>query len=179
MWNNSIPAMKSACSNHKLSPDNTYEQIGQLWNAIQQVASDSFVDHRFILATVLQESTGCMVVGATNNGILNPGIMQTHAGSSFIGNDAGHEEQQASITQMIIDGTQGTSTGDGLVQGINRYGNIYEAARYYNSGIVNRFDVNAGMGATAGYVLDIANRMTGWMYGNDGTSGACTICGIC
>lgn len=31
------------------------EQIGQIWNAIQQVAEASLVDHRFILATIIQE----------------------------------------------------------------------------------------------------------------------------
>lgn len=105
--------------------------------------------------------------------------MQTHAGSSFIGNAASHDEQGASITQMVIDGVQGTSTGPGLVQAVNKYGNIYEAAREYNSGVVDHDDLNAGMGATAGYVLDIANRMTGWMYANQGTSGACSVCGVC
>lgn len=46
--------MKAACKNHGLTPDNTFEQIGQLWNSIQQVAKDSFLDHRFILSMVLQ-----------------------------------------------------------------------------------------------------------------------------
>lgn len=77
---------------------------------------------------------------------------------------------------MIIDGTQGTADGDGLVQCINQYGNIYEAARCYNSGAVDASNLNNGEGATASYVNDIANRMTGWVYGNDGNSafGSCT-----
>lgn len=56
----------------------------------------------------------------------NPGLMQSHDGSSFVGNSASTSAQQTSITQMIIDGTQGTTSGDGLVQAINDYGNIYE-----------------------------------------------------
>jgi len=69
---------------------------------------------------------------------------------------------------MIIDGTQGTSRGSGLVQCINQYGNIYEAARCYNSGTVDTSNLNNGEGATASYVNDIANRMTGWLYASGG-----------
>lgn len=54
--------------------------------------------------------------------------MQSDGGSTFIGNSASDSDQQASITQMIIDGTQGTVDGDGLVQCINQYGNIYEVS---------------------------------------------------
>lgn len=52
--------------------------------------------------------------------------MQSDGGVTFVGNTASNSAQQTSITQMIIDGTQGTSLGDGLVQCINQYGNIYE-----------------------------------------------------
>ncbi|RFU36325.1 hypothetical protein B7463_g114, partial [Scytalidium lignicola] len=164
MFNQYKPVMAQGCGNLGLSPEDTGEQIGQIWNAIQQVAQASLVDHRYILATIMQESIGCVHVGSTSNGVTNPGIMQSHDGSSFVGNGASQSDQQTSITQMVIDGTQGTSSGDGLVQGINDYGNIYEAARYYNSGSVNSGNLNDGLGATASYVNDIANRMTGWVY---------------
>ncbi|KAH8810978.1 hypothetical protein F5884DRAFT_263494 [Xylogone sp. PMI_703] len=166
MFNQYKDVMKQGCGNLGISPQDTDEQIGQIWNAIQQVAQSSLVDHRFILATIIQESLGCVHVGNTNNGVNNPGLMQSHDGSSFIGNQASWDQQQASITQMVIDGTQGTTAGDGLVQGINRYGNIYEAARYYNSGQVNSGNLNDGQGATASYVNDIANRLTGWVWAN-------------
>ena len=52
--------------------------------------------------------------------------MQSANGTSFVGNSQSADEQQASVTQMVVDGTQGTAYGDGLVQGINIYGNIYE-----------------------------------------------------
>jgi len=67
---------------------------------------------------------------------------------------------------MIVDGTQGTIHGDGLVQLINKYGNIYEAAREYNSGPngVDKSNLNNGGVATAAYVSDIANKMTGWVW---------------
>jgi hypothetical protein len=56
--------------------------------------------------------------------------MQSDGGSTFVGNSASTSDQQQSIIQMIIDGTQGTSDGDGLVQCINQYGNIYEVRLY-------------------------------------------------
>ena len=69
---------------------------------------------------------------------------------------------QASITHMVQDGTQGTSQGDGYVQLINQYGNVYEAMRAYNSGSVDESDLDNAYGATASYVSDIANRLQGW-----------------
>ena len=54
--------------------------------------------------------------------------MQSAKGTSFVGNSKSADEQQASVTQMVVDGTQGTSSGPGLVQGINIYGNIYEVS---------------------------------------------------
>lgn len=45
--------------------------------------------------------------------------MQSAGGVSFVGNGGTNDQQQASITQMIMDGTQGTTKGDGLVQVIN------------------------------------------------------------
>lgn len=85
--------------------------------------------------------------------------MQSHNGVEF---DA--KKQKESIRQMIQDGTQGTSSGAGLVQGINQSGNVYAAARIYNSGsIAKNGDLSNGNGATACYVSDIGNRLTGWV----------------
>jgi glucan 1,3-beta-glucosidase len=88
--------------------------------------------------------------------------MQAFAGSvSFDANNP-----QGSITQMVIDGTQGTSQGGGLVQwfndqnvGANAGGNPYEVARGYNSGSINFNDLSDPQGATKSYVSDIANRL--------------------
>lgn len=65
MWNYSKNAMAESCADLGIGscsngagafgPGDSGEQIGLLWNAIQQVAQASLVDHRFILATILQE----------------------------------------------------------------------------------------------------------------------------
>ncbi|KAG0652805.1 hypothetical protein D0Z07_0645 [Hyphodiscus hymeniophilus] len=144
---------------------------GDLYNSIVQVSADSGVDARYILAIIMQESTGNLYVGCTNNGVENCGIMQAYAGSvSFNPNNA-----QASITQMVVDGTQGTSQGPGLVQWFNDVdgvsgktgGNPYSVARGYNSGTIDFSNLSDAEGATASYVSDIANRLQGW-NGNDG-----------
>lgn len=92
--------------------------------------------------------------------------MQSYEGTSFVGNDASVSAQRESILQMIIDGTQGTVRGDGLTQCINYYGNVYEAARCYNSGTVAKDDLNNPFPSTASYVNDIGNRLTGWVFAN-------------
>lgn len=85
-------------------------------------------DHQLTLL----KSIGCVNVCPSTNPDPsqpdNPGLMQSDGGATFVGNSASTSSQQSSITQMVIDGTQGTSLGDGLVQCINQYGNIYEVS---------------------------------------------------
>src|SRR5882757_2766007 len=61
-------------------PDNSDEEIGQIWNAIQAASYQTQVDHRFISAILMQGSKGCVRVRTTNNGVTNPGFLQTHDG---------------------------------------------------------------------------------------------------
>ncbi|MCJ1284965.1 hypothetical protein MMC26_004302 [Xylographa opegraphella] len=131
-------------------------EIGYIKTAIGSVAADSGVDARAILCIIVQESGGDVHVGSTNNGVHNPGLMQSHNGVSFDANDA-----EGSILQMVRDGTEGTKDGDGLKQLLAQYGNFYEAFRAYNSGAVNTADMNDPKGATASYVRDAANRLMG------------------
>lgn len=139
---------------------------GQIYNAIVQISQASNVDARFILAVIMQESTGNVYVGCTNNGVENCGLMQAYAGSvSYDSNNS-----QGSITQMVQDGTQGTASGGGLVQWFDNSeseGNPYIVARGYNSGSIDFNNLSDGLGSTSAYVSDIANRVQGW-NGNDG-----------
>lgn len=83
--------MFQSCENNPSTDSgDTGEQAGQIWNAIQQVAEASLVDHRFILAIIMQESQGCLYIITTPNpdGVDNPGLMQSAGGVSFVGNDA-------------------------------------------------------------------------------------------
>ncbi|KAH8893454.1 hypothetical protein GQ53DRAFT_860596 [Thozetella sp. PMI_491] len=159
--------MFSSCSQWNM-PNNSGDEVGQIWNAIQKVAGETGVDHRFILAVVLQESGGCVRAPTSNYGVRNPGLMQDHDGSATC-----HEGDwylnpcpTATIEQMIREGTAGTSSGDGLANCLNSAaswntngGNdsdFYRAARIYNSGsIADGNHLEAGI-ATHCYASDIA-----------------------
>ncbi|KAK5715315.1 hypothetical protein LTR17_016831 [Elasticomyces elasticus] len=138
------------------------KMIEEIYEAIQNRSTASLVDHRFILAIILQESGGCPRAGTTTSsgGVTNPGLMQSHDGHEY---NAAHSAD--SILAMIQDGTQGTANGDGLVQNMNMYGSPYSAARGYNSGYIpTSGNLSEAAGATACYVSDVANRLTGWVW---------------
>jgi hypothetical protein len=161
MWNANLPNIQKSCGWLGYPPDNSDTDDAYLFNAIQDRANASLVDHRYILAIVLQESHGCVRVGGTTSsgGVNNPGLMQSHNGDSY-----SQSNPWLSILLMIQDGVQGTKYGDGLVQLLNIYGDPYSAARGYNSGYIPKSgDLSEAAGATACYVSDVANRLTGWV----------------
>jgi len=58
MFNYAKTAMRDSCATlgaEAFGPGDSNQQIGLIWNSIQQVAESSLVDHRFILAVILQE----------------------------------------------------------------------------------------------------------------------------
>ena len=164
--------MKTSCSSVFSVPDNTDEEISAIQKAIESVAEATKVDHRFILAIIMQESKGCVRVHTTNFGVRNPGLMQDHNGEATCNDDKTKKVSipcpDDKITQMISDGTGGTADGDGLAQVINQAGGddvsaFYKAARLYNSGAIDGSgDLGKGI-ATHCYASDVANRLTGWV----------------
>ncbi|KAF1955105.1 hypothetical protein CC80DRAFT_363896, partial [Byssothecium circinans] len=161
MWTANLDTFKNSCGWLKRGPNNTPEIIQDIYNAIQDRANASLVDHRIILATIIQETNGCPLNPPTTSsgGTRNPGLMQSHNGHEY---DAKYS--RLSILQMVQDGTQGTEHGWGLVDNLNTYGNPYKAMRGYNSGYIPASgDLSEKAGATACYVSDIANRLTGWV----------------
>lgn len=84
----------------------------------------------------------------------------------------------ATIHQMILDGTNGTETREGLAQMLRKpdaKGNtvmadlsqdvsrFYRAARWYNAGGVDPSgDLGKGC-CMASFASDVANRLTGWV----------------
>lgn len=161
MWNANKPVIAQSCGWLKEGPDNTPQMIDDIYDAIQNRSAASLVDHRFVLAVVMQESKGCVRVSHTTSsgGTRNPGLMQSHDGHAYDSSSS-----TMSILQMIQDGTQGTKKGDGLVQNLDMYGDLYSAARGYNSGYIPKSgDLSDAAGATACYVSDIGNRLTGWV----------------
>jgi len=169
-------AMVQSCGNNNEGANDSPTEIANLRAAIEQVAAASKVDHRFILAVVMQESEGCVRAKTTGNGVTNPGLMQSHNGT---GTCFGKTScPKGTITQMIFDGTRGTPYGDGLAGVLNQADahlqtkdlarSFYSAARLYNSGSIDYNDLGNGEGSTNCYASDIANRLTGWVLAPSG-----------
>lgn len=172
--------MFSACSANgyqdhsgNVVADDSGPEIGAIYNGIQQVAIETNVDHRFILAVIMQESSGCVRAPTSNFGVRNPGLMQDHDGAATCNSDIDPFTVQnpcpeQTIIQMIRDGTAGTDAGDGLAAVINQAGAFdvsafYKAARLYNSGSIDPSGKLEAGGATHCYSSDIANRLVGWV----------------
>lgn len=82
-----------------------------LYNAIKQVAHETRVDHRFILAVVLQETKGCVraKVTVSPDGIRNPGLLQSFKGTHTCNDGPGKVTDPcptSEILGMIRDGSE-------------------------------------------------------------------------
>ena len=175
MWKANSEYMKSSCSQFNV-PNDSDEEISHIKSAIAAVARASKVDHRFILAVIMQESKGCVRVHTTSYSHANPGLMQSHEGEGTCNDDKTHKVStpcpQKTIEKMIAEGTGGTASGSGLAKLLNKAGGhnaqtYYRAARLYNSGdnSLQQTDSKAlekGI-ATHCYSSDVANRLTGWV----------------
>lgn len=160
---------------------NSARETSDIKAGIPAIAKKANIDERFILAVMLQESHGCVRVGATSNGVTNPGIMQDHNGKYNCIGKAADQCTTADINGMLADGVTGTAYvgadgGSGLQQtfanaaskgGKTDAQKYYIAARLYNSGD-NSYsagqDLAGAAGATGSYVGDIANRLTGYVF---------------
>lgn len=162
MWSNNLETIQNSCGILNYGDNDSPEEIANIYNAIQDRATASLVDHRLILAFIIQESKGCVRVPHTTSSgdVKNTGLMQAHHGHEYT-----PKHSAKSILAMVQDGTQGTKKGNGLVQELNAYyGNPYAAARAYNSGYIpGNGELTEAAGATKCYVSDIANRLTGWV----------------
>lgn len=156
LWEIQLPALRT--SNPSSTPGQDNPLIAYIAKAIDKVSAESGVDRRIILALIMQESTGNANAPTTNNGVRNPGIMQSHNGDTF---DPANPE--ASILRMVRDGIEGTRSGDGIVQLLRKEGDVWRAMRAYNSGSVHKSgDLSNGNGSTNHYCSYVANRLLGW-----------------
>ncbi|KAK5165571.1 uncharacterized protein LTR77_009100 [Saxophila tyrrhenica] len=167
-WSASLPNMQASCAQWNV-PNNTPQEISEIKSAILSAAKQYGVDERFVLAVMMQESNGCVRVHTTNNGVVNPGLFQSHDGSGSCNNgQVMNPCPQSQIQQMVNDGVGGTPAGDGLKQTMAQTGNTgcqayFGAAVIYNSGnLPENLDDNT---ATPCYASDVANRLMGWTSG--------------
>jgi LysM repeat protein len=119
---------------------------------------------------MLQESAACVRAPTTNYGVRNPGLMQSHNGVGTCNNEGDVQDPcpYSEILQMVRDGVEGTSSGDGLKQLLQQApGNVntryYAAARLYNSGSIAATGMLDQGIATHCYSSDVANRLIGWV----------------
>ncbi|RAL00754.1 aquaporin-like protein, partial [Aspergillus ibericus CBS 121593] len=182
MWEANKDIISESCENNGWGENNSETETADLKAAIQQVAKESKVDHRFILAVVLQESKGCVRVKTTANAVSNPGLMQSYEGTGTCWQKS--TCSNAEIVQMIRDGSIGTAYADGygLAQLINMadrttVAGFYRAARLYNSGAYSLEStdnlVSTTGAATSCYASDIANRLLGWTTAATKSSSSC------
>ena len=155
---------ETAFSNNKptMLTSDSEDEVNKIKDSINSVSASTGVQKEFILAVIIQESRGDVRVGSTAVDHLNPGLMQSHQGVDCIGQTPCPDSV---ITQMIQDGTGGTSSGDGLKQGLSgsQAIDVYKAARIYNSGSLDPTGDLAANGATPCYSSDIANRLIGFL----------------
>ncbi len=172
MWEANLKnVISKSCTNFNNQANNSPAESADLKSAIENVAQSSGVDARFILAVVMQESNGCVRAPTSYNGVVNPGLMQTHNGANSCENVNPCPKDK--IQGMIEDGVNGTADGDGLKQLLAKAGGntataFYKAARMYNSGSLDASGDLAKGGATPCYASDIANRLLGWSEGVGG-----------
>ncbi|CAG8957917.1 hypothetical protein HYFRA_00000259 [Hymenoscyphus fraxineus] len=168
MWARQKPIMAKSCSSQNHA-DNSEAEMSQMKAAILAESASSGVDARFILATIMEESTGCVRVKSTfapDGSVFNPGLMQDHNGEGTCFNTpAPCPESQ--IKQMIKDGTSGTASGDGLKQTLAKSGAsdaqaVYIAARIYNSGSYDGGPLENTLSVQGCYSSDIANVLIGF-----------------
>ncbi|KAJ5556047.1 hypothetical protein N7513_003689 [Penicillium frequentans] len=83
----------------------------------------------------MQDSQRCVRVQITDNGVINPGLMQSPEGSGSYNRDGAIQNfcPGSEIHQMIIDGVEGTPTGPGLEQLIAQEGGSTDAASFYKA----------------------------------------------
>lgn len=90
-------------------PNNSDQETQDLYDAIKQVAHETRVDHRFILAAVIQETKGCVraKTSVSPDGIKNPGLLQSFRGSHSCSDENGKVQNPCpkdQILGMISDG---------------------------------------------------------------------------
>ncbi|KAM3423963.1 hypothetical protein BST61_g1356 [Cercospora zeina] len=167
LWNANHAVYLTKTPNHA-------EETTDLHASILSISQSTSVDPRFILATVLQESSGNVRVGTTSLANSNPGLMQSY-GPLCTGTCStvpiSERCPTSMIEQMIREGTASNSAGMSLQDlikksGVDDVSKYYKATRMYNSGpnsIPANGDLSAQSGAATGsYASDVANRLRGW-----------------
>lgn len=160
--------MLVGCDQYGVADDST-DEIDDIKTAIEAIAAETYVDHRFILAVIMQESTGCVRAPSSIGSVTNPGLMQDHDGASTCndGTTTQNPCPESEIEGMISEGSKsthssihipsfymeiltmifalaaGTETGDGLANCLNEANATGAEAFYRAARIYNSGSVDA------------------------------------
>lgn len=102
--------MLIGCDQYGVAGD-SMDEIDDIKTAIDAIAAETYVDHRFILAVIMQESTGCVRVPSSIGSVTNPGLMQDHEGASTCndGTTVHNPCPESKIEGMISEGSKSFS----------------------------------------------------------------------
>ncbi|KAK4508541.1 hypothetical protein PRZ48_002280 [Zasmidium cellare] len=183
IWQANYNNIQGSCSQYGV-PNNSDDEMNDLYAAINNVADQYNIDHRYILAEILTESSGCVRVpttGGQSTGIWNPGLLQDYDGyytcncetyngvSNQYGETCGVVSPcpMDTIQNMVREGAVGTSNGYGLSslinfaegQGASDAQTFYVASEWYNQGA---YTPNVGGSLNANcYASNVAQWLTG------------------
>lgn len=112
MWVANQHIISRSCSQLYDTANNSDQEIQDLYDSIKQVAHQTRVDKRFILAAILQETKGCVraKTSTSPDGITNPGLLQSFKGN-YSCNDNGKVQNPCpkdQILGMVTDGGMAT-----------------------------------------------------------------------
>ncbi|KAF2125116.1 hypothetical protein P153DRAFT_300971 [Dothidotthia symphoricarpi CBS 119687] len=168
-WTASLPTIQNSCTALASGPNNDASETAAIKSSIAHEAASSLIPAEFILAILMQESSGCVRAPTTLWQHANPGLMQTAMGRASCNVDGEPVVPcpEETIARMIHEGTS-TSSGLGTTLescvkdagagvGTQDDGVWYRAARIYNGGHVEGGDL--GVGPTPCYASDVANRL--------------------
>ncbi|KAL1799999.1 hypothetical protein ACET3X_000341 [Alternaria dauci] len=165
-WSANQYFIKNSCKYNGWGDNNSDAETQAIKDSIESESEASGVPKEFILAVMMQESTGCVRAPTSKSDAHNPGLMQG-AGTATchpLGQSPISPCPANDIRAMIREGTSGEGLRTSLKESLDAFSattddsKYYKAARRYNSGsqVTNP---NLGHGATACYASDIANRL--------------------
>lgn len=84
MWTASRQTIARSCDTLYEAPNMSDREIQDLYDSIKVVARETRVDHRFILAAIMQETKGCVRAKTSvspDGTVVNPGLLQSFRGT--------------------------------------------------------------------------------------------------
>jgi hypothetical protein len=105
LWVTSRSQIARSCDTLYKAPNMSDQEIQDLYDSIKLVAHETRLDHRFILAALMQETKGCVRAKTSvspDGTVVNPGLLQSFRGTHSCNNEKG--KMQTPCPREIIEG---------------------------------------------------------------------------